>query len=46
MSEQNMIPQKYDTSKLREVLAKNNLIEFKDDNGTKRTFATEYALNE
>lgn len=46
MSEQNMIPQKYDTSKLREVLAKNNLIEFKDDNGIKRTFATEYALNE
>lgn len=45
MSEQNIIPQKYDTSKLREVLAKNNLIEFKDDNGIKRTFATDYALN-
>ena len=46
MAEQNIIPQNYDTSKVRDVLAKNNLLEFKDDNGIKRAFATEYALNE
>ena len=46
MAEQNIIPQDYDTSKVRDVLAKNNLLEFKDDNGIKRAFATEYAINE
>ena len=46
MAEQNIIPQDYDTSKLRDVLAKNNLLEIKDDNGIKRAFATEYAINE
>lgn len=46
MAEQNIIPQNYDTSKVRDVLAKNNLLEFKDDDGIKRAFATEYALNE
>lgn len=46
MAEQNIIPQDYDTSKLRDVLTKNNLLEIKDDNGIKRAFATEYAINE
>ena len=46
MAEQNIIPKDYDTSKVRDALAKNNLLEIKDDNGIKRAFATEYAINE
>lgn len=46
MVKQEIIPQRYDSQKIKEVLVKNNIIELQEHNGTKRTFATDYSLTE
>lgn len=46
MVKQEIIPQRYDSLKIREILEENNIIELREHEGTKRTFATEYSLNE